>query len=295
MSSKEREYNNLLISGQLGDSVIEPVEITQSPNLLSSYSRYQMTLHLSSSIFPALAAGDVHVWQASLQQSEATVAALQRLLSVDEGQRAARFYFAADQRRFTVGRGMLRLLLGHYLHTKPAHLRFAYNAYGKPQVAATDAEPPLHFNLSHSGEIALYAIARDLPLGVDVEQIRPTLEWDALARHVFSAHEQATLARLPASEQLPAFFRGWVRKEAFIKARGMGLSLALDQFDVTLAPDEPAQLLATRDEPLEAARWALCDLPCPSGYAAALAVGGHGWNCVCLTANDLEQWVMLNG
>ena len=128
-----------------------------------------------------LAAGDAHVWQASLQQSEATVAALQRLLSVDEGQRAARFYFAADQRRFTVGRGVLRLLLSHYLAIKPANLCFAYNAYGKPQVAVADAEPPLHFNLSHSGKIALYAIARQLPLGVDVEQIRSNLEWAGAA------------------------------------------------------------------------------------------------------------------
>ncbi|MEZ4735009.1 MAG: 4'-phosphopantetheinyl transferase superfamily protein [Caldilineaceae bacterium] len=247
-----------------------------------------MTSLFPVSTLPAIADNDVHVWQVSLQQPAAVVTALHRLLNEEEAQRAARFHFPADQRRFTIGRGLLRLLLGRYLEAQPAQLHFAYNAYGKPQLAVVGAVPPLHFNLSHSGEIALYAFTRHYHLGIDVEQMRANLEWDALAQHVFSPHEQATLARLPVAEQLPAFFRCWTRKEAFIKARGMGLSLPLDQFDVTLAPDDPAQLLATRDDPQEATRWTLSDLPCPAGYAAALAVGGHGWNCECATIDDLH-------
>lgn len=247
-----------------------------------------MTPPFPVSTLSSLADNDVHVWQVSLQQPVAVVTALHHLLNEDEAQRAARFHFPADQRRFTVGRGLLRLLLGRYLDAQPTQLCFAYNAYGKPQLAVVGEEPALHFNLSHSGEIALYAFARHYHLGIDVEQMRANLEWDALAQHVFSPYEQATLARLPASEQLPAFFRGWTRKEAFIKARGMGLSLPLDQFDVTLTPDEPAQLLATRDDPQEVTRWTLSDLPCPAGYAAALAVGGHGWHYTSLTADDLS-------
>lgn len=221
---------------------------------------------------------EVHVWQAALEQPAPLIAQLRSLLSDDERQRAHRFHFPADQRRYVVGRGVLRLLLGAYLVTKPEQLRFGYNAYGKPELSAGDFS--LQFNLSHSGEIALYAMTHRHALGIDIECIRSNLEWSALAQHVFSPHEQAVLAQLPVAEQLPAFFRCWSRKEAFIKARGMGLSLALDQFDVTLAPTDPPRLLATRDDPQEASRWTLCDLPCPAGFAAALAVAAHGWRYV---------------
>lgn len=220
---------------------------------------------------------EVQVWQVGLQQAPATLAALQALLSPDEQQRAARFHFPADQRRYIVGRGTLRVLLGHYLQTPPAQLAFTYNAYGKPQLAGDAETLPLQFNLSHSGEHALYAITPQRIVGIDIEWMRANIEYRDLARHVFSPYEQAVLAALPVPEQRVAFYRGWTRKEAFIKARGMGLSLPLDQFDVPLQADIPPRLLATRDDPQEAGRWGLCDLPCPPGYAAALVVAGQGW------------------
>lgn len=230
-----------------------------------------------------LTSDEVHVWQATLEQDAPTLAHLHDLLNSEERQRASRFYFPADQRRYTVGRGLLRLLLGYYLQLAPTQLAFAYNAYGKPELAPANASPPLHFNLSHSGEMALYAFALHRPLGIDIERMKPDLAWRDLARHVFSPYEQQVLETVPAAEQLPAFYRGWTRKEAYIKARGMGLSLALDQFDVTLQADQPARLLATRDDPQEAARWTLCDLPCPAGYAAALVAAGQGWHTtLCL-------------
>ena len=223
---------------------------------------------------------DVQIWQVTLEQDATTLAQLHDLLHDEERQRAARFYFPADRRRYTVGRGVLRLLLGHYLQTAPTQINFVYNPYGKPELAPINGATALHFNLSHSGEMALYAFAQQRPLGVDIERIKPDLAWRDLARHVFSPYEQQVLETLPAAEQLPAFYRGWTRKEAYIKARGMGLSLALDQFDVTMQPDVPAQLLATRDNAQEATRWTLCDLPCPNGYAAALAVAGRGWHTI---------------
>lgn len=220
---------------------------------------------------------EVQVWQVGLQQPPAIIEQFHAVLNAEERQRAARFHFPADQRRYVVGRGTLRTLLGHYLQTPPAHLTFTYNAYGKPQLAGTAESLPLQFNLSHSGEHALYAITQHRIVGIDIEWMRTNLEYLDLARHVFSPYEQAVLAALPAPEQLAAFYRGWTRKEAFIKARGLGLSLPLDQFDVTLQGDVPPQLLATRDDPAEAERWRLCDLPCPAGYAAALVVAGQGW------------------
>ncbi|MBX3012985.1 MAG: 4'-phosphopantetheinyl transferase superfamily protein [Caldilineaceae bacterium] len=231
---------------------------------------------LLSTAFP-INADEVSVWQVTLDQPQAVVSQLRILLSEDEVQRAARFHFPADQRRYIVGRGTLRLLLGSYLQTAPEALCFQYNDYGKPALATASPTLPIHFNVSHSGEIALFAINQHYPLGVDIEQIRTNLDWQALTNHVFSAHEQRALAALPAVAQLPAFFRCWARKEAFIKGRGVGLSLGLDQFDVTLAPTEPPQLLATRDDPTDASRWTLADLPCPVGYVAAVAVAAHGW------------------
>ncbi len=216
---------------------------------------------------------EVHIWQVALEQDAAVVAQLYALLSADESQRAARFHFPADRRRYIVGRGVLRSLLGHYLSCAPQTLRFDYNAYGKPQLAAAPGEPTLQFNLSHSGEVALYALAPSGRLGIDIECIRPDIEWAALVPQVFSRQEQHAFAALPMHERVAAFFRGWTRKEAYIKAHGKGLSLPLAQFDVTIAPDEPAQLLATRDVvPDDAHTWVLCDVACPAGYAAALAV-----------------------
>lgn len=225
----------------------------------------------------ALQADDVAIWQVALEQDATTLTQLHDLLATEERQRAARFYFPADQRRYTVGRGVLRLLLGYYLQVAPTAVNFTYNPYGKPQLVATDTTPPLYFNLSHSGEVALYAFALQRPVGIDIERMKADLAWRDLARHVFSPYEHQVLERVPAAEQLAAFYRGWTRKEAYIKARGMGLSLALDQFDVTMEADKPAQLLATHDDPQEATRWTLCDLPCPVGYAAALVVAGRGW------------------
>lgn len=240
-----------------------------------------------SSFTFALQPDDVQIWQVELQQAPATLAQLQALLNAEEQQRAARFHFPADQRRYIVGRGTLRVLLGHYLQIPPAQLAFTYNAYGKPQLAGVAERLPLQFNLSHSGEHALYAITQQRIVGIDIEWMRTNIEHLDLARHVFSPYEQAVLAALPVTEQLAAFYRGWTRKEAFIKARGMGLSLPLEQFDVTLQADGPVQLLATRDDPQEAARWGLCDLPCPSGYAAALVVAGHGWRTTIWKADEV--------
>ena len=240
-----------------------------------------------SSFTFALHTDTVQIWQVELQQAPATLAQLHALLNAEEQQRAARFHFPADQRRYIVGRGTLRVLLGHYLQIPPAQLAFTYNAYGKPQLADAPATLPVHFNLSHSGEHALYAIAQQRIVGIDIEWMRTNIEYLDLARHVFSSYEQAVLAALPPTEQRAAFYRGWTRKEAFIKARGMGLSLPLEQFDVTLQADLPPQLLATRDDPQEAGRWGLCDLPCPSGYAAALVVAGQGWRTTLWKADEV--------
>ena len=173
-----------------------------------------------------------------------------------------------------MARGLLREILGGYLALPPARLRFEQNAWGKPMLA--ECAVPLRFNVAHTADVALYAVAMDRPVGIDVEQIRPVEHLDRLVARYFSPAERAAFGglRLSPRQQLTAFFATWVRKEAYMKARGAGFALPLSAFDVTVAPDDPPQLLADRHHPDEWARWTLRDLPVASGYRASLAIRG---------------------
>jgi 4'-phosphopantetheinyl transferase len=232
---------------------------------------------------PSLGTAEVHVWRVSLEQAPETVEALRELLSADEQTRAARFRFDKDRRHFIVARGVLRKLLGRYLEIAPAALRFAYADHGKPHLAPEVAQQrtPLKFNLAHSGSLAVYAFTRLGEIGVDLEQIKQVFTGDDIARRFFSATEVACLDQLPADERALAFFNCWTRKEAFIKAKGMGLSLALDQFDVTLATHQEAALLRTRWDESEADRWSLRALDIGAGYVGAVAVEERDWQLSC--------------
>ena len=220
---------------------------------------------------------EVHVWRAALDGPAASLAYYRDLLAADERQRADRFHFQKDHDRFVVARGLLRIILGRYLDASPAQLRFRYGPFGKPELTAAHGDTDLRFNVSHAEGLALYACTRRRALGVDIEYVRPDFPGHEIAARFFSPREVAALRALPAAVQTRAFFNCWTRKEAYIKAHGAGLSLPLDQFDVSLAPDEPAALLATRPEPQEAARWSLQELTPAPGYVAAIAVEGRGW------------------
>jgi 4'-phosphopantetheinyl transferase len=188
-----------------------------------------------------------------------------------------RFRFEQDRRRYLIGRGLLRTLLGRYLDIAPDQPRFDYTPSGKPYLAPGLARQPLEFNISHSGELVLIAVAAGRALGIDVEEIRGDIEVAAIATHFFSPNEQHALATLSGAARVDAFFDCWTRKEAYIKAKGDGLSLPLDQFDVSLMPGEGARLVETRPDPLEARRWCLAELDVGDGYKAALAAEGSGW------------------
>lgn len=223
----------------------------------------------------------VHVWRACLDVSPAVHDALQPTLSADEHARAARFHTRHDRARFVVARGYLRVLLGHYLARPPSHLRFTANAHGKPALLPEHHDRLPHFSVSHSRALALYAITGRGPVGVDLEYIQPDFPCDEIAARFFSPREIATLRALPPAGQQAAFFAAWTRKEAYIKARGVGLSLPLSGFDVSLAPGEPAALLRVHGAADEAARWPLHDLSPHPDYAAAVAVEGHDCRVIC--------------
>lgn len=224
---------------------------------------------------------DVHVWRACLDVPIALIPQYQETLSLEEQTVAQRFYFDADSRRWIVARGVLRILLSQYLRTDPQSIHFHFNAYGKPALAFPSQGRLLQFNLSHSANLALYAFSWQRHLGVDVEYMRTDIPYDQLAQHSFSAYEQTVLRHLSAEQKHQAFYNCWTRKEAYIKARGMGLSLPLDLFDVSLSPDEPVALLQSREGFQEGLRWSMQELIPGPGYAGALVVEERGWQLQC--------------
>jgi 4'-phosphopantetheinyl transferase len=218
---------------------------------------------------------EVQVWLASL---DIPTWKFEGLLAEDERKRAERFHFERDMNRFIVRRGILRILAGCYTGVEPESVRFAYEKNGKPSLANGPNQKKIFFSLSHSEGMAIYAFSRSRELGVDIERIRIITDMAKLIERFFSAREKAEWRALPNNQQKTAFFRGWTRKEAFVKASGDGLAFPLDGFDVTLAPNEPARLLRIAGKDGEASRWSLQDLRSNSGFAAALAVRGKTGN-----------------
>lgn len=221
----------------------------------------------------ALGDDEVQLWHAALDSHSAE--SLEHLLSEDEIVRARRFHFATDRNHFTVARALLRKLLASYLRTSQP-LLLSYGEKGKPFLAAADMLP-ISFNLAHSGGRALFAFSKGRELGVDLELIREDMTGDDIARRFFSEREVGALRDLPEVFRQQAFFNCWTRKEAYIKARGEGLSMRLDSFDVSLAPGETAALLKNHTDEAEVARWEMRAIVVPPGYVAALVVEGHGW------------------
>jgi 4'-phosphopantetheinyl transferase len=228
-----------------------------------------------------LSAGEAHVWRARLDLPASRIQAFEQTLAAGERARASRFRLPEDRARFVAARGTLRAMLGRYLSREPHTLQFIYNEYGKPAIACTSGSDLLAFNLAHSHNMALYAVTRSGEIGIDIEQVQPGIAYEHLAGRFFSPSEASMLRAVPARQQQEIFFRCWTRKEAYIKARGMGLSLSLSQFDVSVTPGEPAALLEIREEGQDASRWSLYDLAPGPGYAAALAVKGHLASLIC--------------
>jgi 4'-phosphopantetheinyl transferase len=210
----------------------------------------------------------VDIWRVPIDIAEESGKVLESTLSKSEVERAAHFHFAADRDRFIVSHGCLRDILGRYLHCQPHQINFSSNDYGKPALR----EGQLEFNLSHSADFALIAIAQQRRVGIDLERIRKGISSHVIARQYFSKAEVAESEALPIEQREVAFFLCWTRKEAYSKAQGLGLSLPLESFDVSLSPNEPAILRATRPEAEETAHWTLLSLEVDSRYAAAVAV-----------------------
>ncbi len=220
--------------------------------------------------WPRLGDDEIHVWCVELDAA-GEGAALAACLSEEERERAGGLRSGAHQRRFVVARGMLRRLLGRYLDRDPGAVTFSRGAHGKPFLQ----EGGLHFNVSHTRELALYAIAQSREVGVDVEWMRPQIAHEPIAARFFSLEEQEALAQVPDEERRTAFYHIWTRKEAYVKARGDGIAAGLGTFAVSLGA--AAALLRSDEGQDEVERWKLMALEPADGYAAALCGAGVDW------------------
>lgn len=198
------------------------------------------------------------------------VSASAGLLSDRERERAGRFAFEPDRRRFIVARALLRQLLGARLDVRPEAVELAAAARGKPALAGRFAGADLRFNVSHCQDVAVYAFSSGREVGVDVEAVRDLPDADDVAARWFSRQEYATYRALEPDDRALGFFQCWTRKEAFIKALGDGLFHPLDRFDVSLAPGEPARILRVEDVPGERCRWRLDGFSPVPGFVAAV-------------------------
>jgi 4'-phosphopantetheinyl transferase len=215
--------------------------------------------------------GDIHIWEFRSEMPGARPEDIAALLSPDERERAARFHFQRDAQRFTVTRARTRAILGAYLQSDPRELKFTYSAREKPSLSNASAD--IRFNVSHSGDQALVAVAKGREIGIDIEQIRSNVECEQLAERFFSLAERKFMRDLPDDQKLRTFFRLWTCKEAFLKAHGIGLSRPLSSFDVSLE-DGPGLLLRIKGDAGEENRWSLVELESVSRYPAAAVVDG---------------------
>lgn len=202
---------------------------------------------------------------------------LAQWLSPDELARLGRYRFERDRLRFMTGRGILRILLGAYLELDPKQLIFDYGPHGKPHVNQESTQSPIQFNLSHSEDLSLFAFTKNARIGVDLEHLRPIPEVDQICERFFTLGEKTTMRGLPEDQKLEAFFTGWTRKEAYVKAMGESILPALDQVEVSLIPGESTHLIIDLDNPEMIDKFSLISLVPYKGYLAAIAVENKSW------------------
>jgi 4'-phosphopantetheinyl transferase len=222
--------------------------------------------------WPTPAGDEVHLWQSRLDVGFVELGRMATTLSEPELDRSRGFRFERDRARFIAGRGQLRMLLGGYLGIKASEIALVEGPNGKPRLAGRTAR--LRFNLAHSDDVVVFALAWNREVGVDVERIRSDFPVDQVARRHFSPRERRDLAGLPEGDRLRAAFDCWTRKEAYLKASGVGLTVPLDGFDVTVRPGDPVCLFRPDAESAENGHWSLHAFDAGPGYAAAMAVEG---------------------
>jgi 4'-phosphopantetheinyl transferase len=230
------------------------------------------------STHPTLPPDEVHVWFVHLAVDAHTIAELIASLPYEEQQRAYSFRSESARTQFVVTRSALRSILSAYLDVSPLRLTFIHGPQGKPALANWGW---LHFNVTHSYDVALIAVTRRSEVGVDVERLRPFANDLEMAQRYFSPRETELLRALTGPRRCEAFFHAWTRKEAFLKASGKGLSYGLERVEVTLLPEEEPRFVRIDGCERMAAQWSLRHLTPALGCVGALTLQGHDYQLRC--------------
>ncbi|MBC7825883.1 MAG: 4'-phosphopantetheinyl transferase superfamily protein [Candidatus Parcubacteria bacterium] len=215
---------------------------------------------------------EVHVWRSTLDLPTESIECFAKLLSSDEQIRADRFRFVQHRQRFVAGRGVLRSILGQYLQIEPDRVQFLYSEKGKPFLA----DQSLQFNVAHSQGLALYAIALDHSVGVDLEHIRAIADLDSLTQRFFTSNEHAAIAALPINQQSRTFFRYWACKEAYLKATGDGLA-KLQELEISLSSKQACLKKIPQGN---IADWNLRELDLAEDYVGAIVTSHQHRNLI---------------
>jgi 4'-phosphopantetheinyl transferase len=222
----------------------------------------------------SLSAETVDIWKIDLKLGNDHIFAHSKILSRAELDRADKYVSGKKSREFIITRSSLRIILGHVLGRHPGTLEFDYTRHGMPYLVPGTGSPDVRFSVSHSHDLALIAVTLDQPIGVDIEKVREEIDYESLARRFFSEQEHRAIMDYEGKGKPRAFFATWTRKEAIVKATGNGIASGLKQFDVSVDPDQPARLLATRWEKEIQSSWSLTNIEAGPDYMACLAMDG---------------------
>ncbi len=215
----------------------------------------------------------VTLWWTSVSAALPFLSFARGLLDAEEGRRADRFTVAGGKARYLTAHGMLRIVLGRALATAPSELRFQTGARGKPSLRAPTTLPTPHFNISHSGDVAVVALA-GAELGVDVEALRPLARAERLAARFFSDRERQSLAEVSSESRDTAFLGIWTAKEAYLKAVGSGVAMPLRKIEIDLSGPVITRIMG---DPHAASRWSLLHTALPIPAVCTVAIRGRGW------------------
>lgn len=196
----------------------------------------------------------IHLWYISINTT-VSLSSLFSILSLDEQQKANDFYFNKHKASYILRKSALRLILSQYCMISPNAINFKYNYYQKPYLKINPFN--LQFNMSHSHEMAILAITKKHPIGVDLECIKPMENVTDIAHQFFSPQEYSKFTLVPTNQKIKTFYTIWTRKEAFIKAIGKGLSYPLNTFEVAFLPTDPIKILKINNSTTDASKWSL--------------------------------------
>lgn len=258
-----------------------PMESTLEPIMMKPLTTNLDCFWYPGPITPTISPQEAHVWVAPLHALISQVDELRQCLSLDELERARRYRSVGHQNRFIISRGILRIILGRYINKPPEQLHFDYGCYGKPVLLQDSGPNDIQFNLSHSHDYAVYSIAPNARLGIDLEYIHPFSEIRQLANRFFDPEEKNAFFTLPLEQQTDAFFRYWTQTEAYIKAKGQSLSYAFDHPTINIGAERSNSLGSANTDSENTSNRSLYQFSPAPNYTASLVIEGNNWQVSC--------------